>query len=116
LHHILDKTKTEPAQYISCCFEKEKLFPHFDFTDLVEHDVFDMLTFLLFGVLCILVETEGKLILIKLLFYSVIIAFSGNNTDKLMIRKKYFALTYLRVSILLLSAILIFDFGIVQTL
>ena len=25
LHHILDKTKTEPAQYISICFQKEKL-------------------------------------------------------------------------------------------
>jgi hypothetical protein len=25
LNHILDKTKTEPAQYISICFQKAKL-------------------------------------------------------------------------------------------
>jgi len=90
LHNILDKTKTEPAQYISICFQKENCFPYFDLTDLVEHNVIDMLTFLLFGVLCILGETEGKLILLNLLCYSVSVAFSGNNTDKLMIRKKYF--------------------------
>ena len=80
MHHTLDKKnkqKTESAQYISICFQKEKLFPNFDLTDLVEHDAIDMLTFLLFSVLCILGETEGKLISLNLLLYSVIIAFSG---------------------------------------
>jgi len=38
------------------------MFHHFDLTDLVEHDVIDMLIFLLFGVLCMLGETEGKII------------------------------------------------------
>ena len=61
LNQILDKTKTEPAQYISICFQNEKVFPHFNLTDLVENDVIDMLIFLL-GVLCILGEAEGKLI------------------------------------------------------
>jgi len=96
LHHILDKKKkkkTEPAQYISICFQKEKLFHNYDLTDLVQHDVIDMLTFLLFGVLCILGETEGKLISLNLLFYSVIIAFSSYNIDKLRIRKKVLCLS-----------------------
>jgi hypothetical protein len=78
LHHTLDKKnkqKTESAQYISICFQKEKLFPNFDLTDLVEHDVIDILIYLLFCVLCILGETEGKLISLNLLFYSVVIAF-----------------------------------------
>ena len=44
-------------------------------TDLVEHDVIDMLKCLMFSVLCILGETEGKLISLNLLFYSVVIAF-----------------------------------------
>jgi hypothetical protein len=72
LNHILDqknKQKTEPAQYISICFQKEKLFHHFDLTDLVEHDAIDMLTFLVFSVLCILGETEGKLISLNVLLY-----------------------------------------------
>jgi hypothetical protein len=42
-----------------------------------EHDAIDMLTFLVFSVLCILGETEGKLISLNLLLYSVIIVFSG---------------------------------------
>ena len=61
LHNIIRK-KTEPLQYISICFQKEKMFHQFDLTDLVEHDVIDMLMFLLFGVLCMLERTEGKLI------------------------------------------------------
>jgi len=61
LHHILEKTKTEPAQYISTCFQKAKLFPNFDLTDLVENDVMNMYAFLLCCALCILGRTEGKL-------------------------------------------------------
>ena len=84
LHNIIRK-KTEPLQYISICFQKEKLFHHFDLTDLVEHDVIDMLIFLLFGVLCMLERTEGKLISL------FIITFSCYNTDILKIRKQVYA-------------------------
>ena len=76
------KKKTEPAQYISICFQQETFFPNFDLTDLVAHDVIDMLTFVLFGVLCILGETEGKIISLNLLFYRVSIAFSGYNKNR----------------------------------
>jgi bacteriorhodopsin len=45
--------------------------------DTLKYAAIDMLTFLVFSVLCILGETEGKLISLNLLLYSVIIAFSG---------------------------------------
>ena len=41
----LNKQKSEPVQYISICFQKEQMFSNLDSTDLVEHDVIDMLTF-----------------------------------------------------------------------
>jgi hypothetical protein len=50
------------------------MFFNLDLTDLVEHDIIDMLIILLFGVLCMSGETEGKLISLNLSFYSFIIA------------------------------------------
>ena len=50
------------------------MFFNLDLTDLVEHDIIDMLILLLFGVLSMSGETEGKLISLNLLFYSFIIA------------------------------------------
>ena len=48
-------------------------FFNLDLTDLVEHDVIDMLIFLVFGVLSMSGETEGKQTSLNVLFYSFII-------------------------------------------
>jgi hypothetical protein len=57
----------------------------------LEHDVIDMLIFLLFGVLSMSGETEGKLISLTFYFIVLLLLCPGYKTDKLRIRQKSYA-------------------------
>jgi hypothetical protein len=88
----LDKKKTRTNTVYRFLFSKgKKCFFNLDSTDLVEHDVIDMLIFLLFGVLSMSGETEGKLISLTFYFIVLLLLCPGYKTDKLRIRQKSYA-------------------------